>query len=67
MLLFHFSSADYFSMLHQLKLRLNEEMTRRSFLGWAISGLQIRSSKGKNLYVYVPFPSIMPPEWSITY
>lgn len=34
MLLLHFSSADHFSMLHQLKLSLNEEMTMTDFLGW---------------------------------
>lgn len=34
MLLLHLSSADHFSMLHQLKLTLNEEMTMTDFLGW---------------------------------
>lgn len=34
MLLLHFSSADHFAMLHQLKLSLNEEMTTIDFLGW---------------------------------
>lgn len=34
MLLLHFSSTDYFSVLPQLKSSLKEEMTMRDFLGW---------------------------------
>lgn len=48
-LLLHFSSADYFSMLHGLKLSFNEEMTMKDFLGWDASGCPIKEFSGDHL------------------